>query len=87
MAGFTGLGFPVEGPASVNRHIEPFQSQSQGGTLGKAEAKEGPMTVLIDMDTNKQFCRGYPAQSKSCDGKGRLRTPSDQQTTSEAGSA
>jgi hypothetical protein len=42
------------------------------------------MTMLIYVDTNKQFCRGYPAQSKSCDGKG---TPSDQQTTSEAGLA
>ena len=30
------------------------------------------MTVLIDVDTAKQFCRGYPAQSKSRDGKGKI---------------
>ena len=33
---------------------------------------EGPMTMLIYVDTNKQFCRGYPAQSKSCDGKRKI---------------
>ncbi len=30
------------------------------------------MPMLIYVDTNKQFCRGYPAQSKSCDGKGKI---------------
>ena len=45
------------------------------------------MTMLIYVDTNKQFCRGYPAQSKSCDGKRKITDASDQQMTSEAGSA
>ena len=31
-----------------------------------------PMTMVIFVDTNRQFCRGYPAQSKSCDGKGKI---------------
>ncbi len=45
------------------------------------------MTMLIYVDTNKQFCRGCPAHPSLATAKGRLRTPSDQQMTNEAGSA
>ena len=58
--------------AGADRSYEGVERHVERDALGKAEAKEGPMTMLIYVDTSKQVCRGYPAQSKSCDGKGKI---------------
>ena len=45
------------------------------------------MTILICVDTNSSSAVAIPLNPSLATAKGRLRTPSDQQTTSEAGSA
>jgi hypothetical protein len=40
---------------ALNRHVERVFNPDRKETLGEAEAQEGPMTVLIYVDTSKQI--------------------------------
>ena len=73
--------------AGADRSYEGVERHVERDALGKAEAKEGPMTMLIYVVRTSSSTVAIPLNPSLATAKGRLRTPSDQQMTSEAGSA